>query len=670
MKKLMLLATLTLVFIFSGCASEAPSPTPTATRPQPTLAPTVTAQPTVEPTAAAEATPEPVATLEEAPCPFDLPEGATVECGFVVVPEDHGNPGGPRIRLATVIVRDESEGHQPDPVILLAGGPGERIVADALHIAPTLAVLHPNRDLIFFDQRGVGLSEPALECPEFVQAMFDNLDEANPDLATQAIFDSFIACRERLVAKGVNLSAYTTEQSAADVEAIRAALGYDRINLYGGSYGSLLAQATMRDFPEGIRSVALNSTLPLEKSLFVEASTTMAQAIMRLLAACETDVACNSAYPDLQTTLFEVIDGLNAEPVPITVTNPVDGQSHDALLTGDAVLGNLVTFLYVTQIIPVLPQAIDDVSNGDVELMTQLSSTRLALFDLLSRGMMLSVMCHADLVERTPADLLNIRAELPPQLVGRTDPEVIIEYGMFGICENWPVAVAGPSVKEPLVSAIPTLVLEGEFDPVTPPEYGQLVTSYLSNGYYYELPGVGHDVLGSECARQLAGAFIANPNQEPDATCVSEMPGVAFDVPGQAAELVLEAFVDEQRGFSGLVPAGWQELAPANLARAETGLDPTYFVLEATDGTADDLFADLIGQLRLDPAPEPVATAEAGNFTWDFYRFERPGGNIADLAMAEDGGKAYFVYMVSTPDEHDALYEQLFMPAVAAMTAL
>jgi hypothetical protein len=284
--------------------------------------------------------------------------------------------------------------------------------------------------------------------------------------------------------------------------------------------------------------------------------------------------------------------------------------------------------------------------------------------------MMLSVLCNADLVGRTPEDLLNITAELPPQLVSTADMEFTIEYGAFGICENWPVQEAGLSVKEPLISDIPTLVLEGEFDPVTPPEYGQLVAGYLSNGYYFEFPGVGHDVISNECARQIAGAFIANPTQAPEATCISQMPGVAFDIPGEALELVLEPFVDEERGFSGLLPAGWEEHAPANLSRGQTALDPTYFVLEASDNSADELFASLTGQLGLDPVPEPIASAEVGSFAWDFYRFERSGGNIADLAIAGDDEGAYFVYLVSAPDEHDALYQQLFLPAVEAMAPL
>jgi len=613
---------------------------------------------------------EPVASFESAPCPFDVPEGAPVECGFVVVPEDHNDPEGSTIRLATAILRDQSEAHQPDPVILLAGGPGERIVANALALAPTLAPLHPNRDLIVFDQRGVGFYEPALECPEFVGVMFDVLNEADADVVAESVFDSFMACRDHLVDEGHNLSVYTTAQNAADVNAIRTTLGYDQINLFGGSYGSLLAQATMRDFPDNLRSVAFNSTLPLEKSLYVDATTTFANAIMRLLDSCAADEACNSAYPDLQTVLFEVIDQLNAEPIPFTVTNPTDGQSYDALLTGDAVRGNLGTFLYISQIIPVLPQAIYDVHNGDIELMTQLSSTRLALLDLVSRGMMQSVMCNADLVGKTPEDLLNITAELPKQLVSSADLEFTIEHGFFGICENWPVPVADATAKEPLISDIPTLVLEGEFDPVTPPEYGELVAGYLSNGYYFEFPGLGHDVMSNSCARELVGTFINDPTQAPDATCISEMPGVTFDIPSEAIELVLEPFVDEERGFSGLIPAGWEELAPANLARSNSALDPTYFVLEASDSSAEDLFAALIGQLGLAPAPDPIATSEIGSFIWDLYSFERPGGNVADLAIAGDSEGAYFVYLVSAPDEHDDLFGRLFLPAVEAMAPL
>ena len=631
------------------------------------------AEPPVEPRQ------EYVPTFEQAPCPFNVPAGAPVECGFVVVPEDHNDPDGPTIRLASVIIKDQSGDHQPDPVILLAGGPGEKTVATAPALAQLLAPIHPNRDLILFDQRGVGLSEPALECPEVVQVVFDLLDEPDPDVAQQTVFDAVMACRDRLVSEGHNLSAYNTTQNASDVSAIRIALGYEQINLWGGSYGSLLAQAVMRDHPENIRSAAIISVLPLETSFFVEASATTANAVMRLLDACAADEACNSAYPNLQEALFEVIDQLNEEPVPITVMNPLDGQSYDAILTGDGVLGNLVTFLYFTQIIPVLPQAIHDVHNEDYGLMTQLSSTILALLELTSRGMMLSVMCTDDLIDRTPEDLLNIMAALPRQLVGSADPEFEIEYGIFGVCENWPVEEADPWVKEPLVSDIPTLALSGEFDPVTPPEYGQLAASYLSNSFFFELPGIGHDILvASECARSIIGDFFADPTQAPDASCIAEMPGVAFDLPVEDTEVVLEPYTDEELGISGVAPTGWTEVQPGIFARANTALDTAVFqVAVEPTMSAEELLDAITEGYGLEERPESTGERQADSpstgsghrLTWSLYAFEVQGLPW-DLALAESEGLTLIVILQSPADERDVLREAVFLPIVDALVPL
>ncbi len=606
--------------------------------------------------------------FEQSPCPFDIPAEAMVECGFVVVPEIHDNPTGPTIKIAVATFKDQSDERQPDPVMLLAGGPGEKTVHSAAAIARLLAL--PHRDLIVFDQRGAGLSEPALECPEYVAAFFTHLNEPDSNVSLKAAFDSIVTCRDRLMNEGHNLSAYNTVQNAADVDDIRVALGYDKVNLYGGSYGSLLAQAVMRDHPDGIRSVAVNSVLPLEKSIFVQASLTTTSAIIRLLDTCAADEACNTAYPDLRQELFEVIDRLNLQPLPITLTNPSDGQRYDAVLTGDGVVGNLVTFLYLTQIIPALPQAVHDLHAGDYGLVTELGSTRLALIDLSTRGMMFSVLCSEDLIGRTREDLLRNIATLPRQLAGTGDPEVMAKYGIFGICDYWLDEEADAWVKNPLFSNIPTLILEGEFDPVTPPEYGRLVADNLSNSYFFEFPGIGHDVLGSsECARSIVVAFLDEPAKAPERSCIDAMPGVVFDVPGEQAPLILERFADDERGFSGLVPVGWTELAPANLMRGSSALDLTYFVLEASTKSASDLLASLAAQLAFDPDIEPIATNEVGNFVWEFYSFERRG-YPADLVISEDNEKAYFILMLSSEEERPFMYEELFLPALRAMAAL
>ncbi|MGD9093506.1 MAG: alpha/beta fold hydrolase, partial [Anaerolineales bacterium] len=607
---------------------------------------------------------------EVADCPFDLPLEAPVRCGFVNVPDDHQNPGGETIRLALVIVEDQSPEHQPDPVILLSGGPGEEVVANALNLAPILDSLHPNRDLIIFDQRGVGLSEPNLDCPTWEQLQYDLLDEPDPEVAMRASYQSIMTCRNRLLEQDLDLSAYNTTQNAADVEAIRLALGYDQVNLYGASYGSLLAQAVMREHPEGIRSVIIASVLPFEKSIFVDSALTTSNAVLELLAACENDPKCSSAYPDLQDKLFTIIDRLNAEPESITVTHPLDQTTYEAVLTGDSVFSNLVGFLYQTQVIPALPQAIFDVYNGDYELMTQLRGVNLLFIEALSRGMEFSVLCAEDMVGRSPEEVQEQIETLPEQLQGNVDFDTVVEYGIFGICENWPVEEVDPSFKEPLVSDIPTLILEGEFDPVTPSEYGQVVAKHLENSYFFEFPGIGHNItVASECARQITGDFIEDPTQSPNAACIDEMPGIVFDLPSETSEIVLEIYIDENRGFKGLIPSGWEELAPANLLRGSSALDPAYFVLEAQPGNARDMIANLAAQLELDPDLEPISIAELGNFNWYFYSFERRG-YPADLALTEEAGKVFFVFLLSPQDEHTTLYEGLFLPAVEAMANL
>ncbi len=443
--------------------------------------------------------------FEPGECPFDVPEDLgpdqSVECGFILVPADHFNPGPETMRIAVVVLRDHREGHQPDPLIVLAGGPGEKIVKHAPQLAEALASIYQSRDLVIYDQRGIGLSEPALECPEWSAAQLELLDEPDLRVIAEASFESWMSCRDRLLEEGHDLALFNTRQSAADVNAIREALGYETINLFGGSYGSLLAQATMRDYPEGIRSVMIDSVLPLEKSLFVDVSVTGPQAILRLVNSCEADPDCQESYPNLETVLYEVIDRLDKEPVHITVTHPQTGEAYDALLTGFTVRSNLMVFLYDTTIIPLLPKAIYDVYEGDYGLMTQLRSLYLAKLDALSRGVLFSVMCTEDLIGREADEYITLQAGLPTQLVGDRYPEEVEKYGVFGICKNWPVEEADPWVKEPVESDIPTLVVSGEFDPVTPPGYGALVAKKLTNASHFEFLGVGHSVIVSDDSR-------------------------------------------------------------------------------------------------------------------------------------------------------------------------
>jgi hypothetical protein len=202
-----------------------------------------------------------------------------------------------------------------------------------------------------------------------------------------------------------------------------------------------------------------------------------------------------------------------------------------------------------------------------------------------------------------------------------------------------------------------------------PPHLAQVAAEGLPNAYLYTFPGVGHGAfLSGDCALGMAVAFLDDPSQAPDAACLDAMPGLTFRIP-HASALVLEPFADQERGFRGLVPVGWQSLAPANMVRASSATDPTYFVLAAEPGTAAELYARLAEQTGLDPDAQAIAEADLGSFTWSFYRFEVQG-RLVDLALAEEDSQAYFVFLVSPADEHETLYDQLFLPAVEAMAPL
>jgi hypothetical protein len=388
------------------------------------------------------------------------------------------------------------------------------------------------------------------------------------------------------------------------------------------------------------------------------------------MAACTADGACSTAYPNLKDTLFEVIDRLNEQPVPVTLRHPSTGETYPSYLTGDAVVGNLAFFLYLTDVIPVLPQAIYDVYDGDYELMTQLSSTKLALLDALTRGVTMTTLCKDDLIGHTPEDLLNVMAGLPRQLAGSADPEVAIEYSVFSICEEWPVEEDEAWVREPLVSDVPILVLGGEFDPVTPPEYGRLVDSYLSNSYFFEFPGIGHDVTLNECVRSISGGFVSDPDQALDASCIQEMPPVAFTLPVEETDITFEPYENSELGIQGVVPAGWNEVDPGIFARSNPAVDMAVFQIAADSGVSiDELLPALRDGYGLESAPEKITEREANGLTWSLYTFEVQG-LPRNLALAESDGLTLIFILRSDPDERDSLYQTVFLPMVDALVPL
>lgn len=453
--------------------------------------------------------------------PSGLTEGEDVDCGILYVPEDRADPDSPTIELAFAILYAAAEDVQPDPVIYLAGGPGGNAV-DELEDWVDVPYLQ-DRDLILLDQRGTGYSFPSLNCPEI---------EQSEEGATQA-------CRDRLIADGVNLQAYNSAENAADVADLRIALGYDEWNLYGISYGTRLALTVMRDHPEGIRSVIIDSVYPPEVNSWEEYGQNTADVFSRLFKACASDAGCAASFPDLEAVFYETVSALNAQPAQYTGIDPDTGSGVELSLSGDDLIDRFFQLMYSTENIPYLPWLIYEIASENYSALDDLESG--AIFEQERRrqepgedisdseGMNLSVECQEEVgfLDEDTA-LANVPAE-PAALI---DSSINTIRATFSDCRIWGVALGSPIEAKPVVSDIPTLVAAGEFDPITPAKWAESAASYLSNSFLFVFPGGGHGVIDmNDCSQGIMQAFLGNPTQEPDAVCIDAMVPVRWALP-------------------------------------------------------------------------------------------------------------------------------------------
>lgn len=464
--------------------------------------------------------------FEPTACPFDaLPnqvEGQTYECGALFVPENRTDPNSAEIGLAVVIIYSNSPNPLPDPVVYLEGGPGGSAIAgmDAWIGTP----FSTNRDIILIDQRGTGYSAPSLNCWE--------LDEMEDETSASQ------ACYNRLVSEGIDLSAYNSAENAADINDLRIALGLEQVNLYGISYGTRLALTVLRDYPEGVRSAVIDAVFPPHVQGYEEQTLYAGRAFNQLFDDCAADPACNATYPELETTLLRVIDGLNANPGVV-----VDDYGETELY-GDDLVNAIYGAFYATNIVPNLPLAIALIDEGDLnagvaiisgatpeEILDGVIVEDEAPFDENARmpydidsdaeGMFNAVECNEELPFQTYDRAVGLSASVTPQI---REAMLIGVNEQFAACAIWQTGSAPALENEPVVSNIPVLVLSGAYDPITPPAWGQAAADYLSNSFNFVFPGVGHGSIdGGDCPVGIATAFIDMPTRQPDSSCIASM---------------------------------------------------------------------------------------------------------------------------------------------------
>jgi pimeloyl-ACP methyl ester carboxylesterase len=646
----------------SGSPSPAPpAPTQVTRTPEPAATATTVLPPTPEATTATAAPEARAASYEQAGCRFDVPPGAEVECGYLNVPERRDRPDSRTIRLHVAIYKSSAASPAPDPVVYLEGGPGgDALKSVALGYDRRVVPFLEERDFIVFDQRGTGFSEPSLDCPELSALSYELLDDdLSVEESTERYVAETLACRTRLGQEEIDFSAYNSVESAADLADLREALGYAEWNLYGISYGTRLALTAMREHPEGVRSVILDSAVPLQSGED-ETPGNIARAFEQLFEGCAASASCRAAYPDLESEFYELVDRLNEAPVTEPVVDPLDGQRYTLLLNGDSLFGVVTQALYSTDLIVLLPLAIHAAATEvDYSLLARLAMIGTVQGQFISEGMFYSVRCHEEIAFTTEVELAA--ADDPfPELRGVFD-----QSSYAPICAAWGAGAADPVENQPVESDIPTLVLAGEYDPATPPEDGRIAAATLTNSTFLEFPGLGHGVSADGgCPLNITLAFLRDPGAPPDASCIADMQGPSFVAAG--AEVRMAAVERDGAGFRGVAPEGWEEQSDGVFARPSGDVA---LLLQVAQAASAQLLGALAAQFGLEDTPEAIGSREAMGLDWTLYRMEIQG-QPADLALAERGQQTFMVLLVSNSAEREHLYEQVFLPAIDAFEPL
>ncbi len=441
--------------------------------------------------------------------------GVIAQCGELLVYEDRAAATGRQIALniAVVPATGSSNVVEDDPLFLLAGGPGQAAVETFPLALSAFADVNRNRDIVLVDQRGTGESN-GLNCEVLED---ESLPADLPDEQQIALLDQ---CRVDLSARA-DLSLYTTDAFVADLDDVRAALDYDTINLYGASYGTRAALTYMRRFPERVRSVVLDSVAGPELVLFLQMPQDGQRALDLLFDRCAADAACNEAFPNFRAE-YEAVLARLASPQPVTVADPLSNKPLEFQLDRDFLSQLVFNSLYSAEFQGLLPLLVHHAhETGDyAPLIVQglaISSTA-----GLYPGLLYAVACSEDAPLIDPAEAESIRA-------GTSFGDFATRFQT--ICANWPRAEIAADFRDPLQSDIPTLLLSGGADPVTPPEYAAQVAAGLSRSRHIVVPGFGHGVVGLGCMPSLVAEFVrATDLAALDASCLDVLQPPPFFV--------------------------------------------------------------------------------------------------------------------------------------------
>ena len=413
----------------------------------------------------------------------------SARCGTLEVLEDPTRPGGRKIALRVAVLPASNAPAKPDPVFVLAGGPGQSITETYPRIAPAFERLNRERDIVLVDQRGSGGSGP-LACPRIGRAGRD------AELLPTESGRTAGACARSLQA---DLTRYGTADFVRDLDAVRAALGYEKVNLIGFSYGTRAALAYARAQPDRARTLVLDGVAPFQMIVGADFDRDSERAITLLFQRCSREAACRERYPGLEKDLRDLLTRLDLKPEKVRARHPVTGEPVDVTVDGDAVRQVVLAFLYQPETSALLPPLLLQARDGDLAPIA--AQGILAVTDIqagMSRPLQLSVLCSEDVPFFTdPA------SGAPTTFLGNGAREAFRT-----LCGEWPRAPLDPSFHESPRIEVPALLLSGDADPVTPPRWADLAAASLPASRRITVPGQGHGVLVRGCLPRVVAEFV------------------------------------------------------------------------------------------------------------------------------------------------------------------
>lgn len=461
------------------------------------------------------------ATLALEDCRLEHPAGLgsiAARCGRLVVAENPAEPAGRTIALRVAVIRALDRHRTREPLFIVAGGPGQAATDFYVAYASAFAPAQRTHDVVLVDQRGTGGSN-RLRCefpPDF--------EVATPSAAR--VRELSAACRRGLAGRP---EFYTTSLAVRDLDAVRAALGAERISLYGISYGTRVVEHYLRRYRAHVGAVVLDGVLPPDASPIADTPLAAERALELAFVRCRAEAACARAFPDLARRFGELRAELARRPRHLTVADPASGAPHELDFDAAALAGAVRLLNYYGSTTALLPLLLDRAARDDyAPLAAQLLMLGAHLDAQLAYGMNAAVTCAEDVPSIGRAD----RAAIAGTYLGGQQLD-----GLAALCEGWPAGVVDADLYAPLATDVPALLLSGEADPVTPPAYAARAAAGFRDRLHVVVKGQGHGQFAVGCAPRLIARFLdAGTARGLDASCLESAaaPPFVIDLSGPA----------------------------------------------------------------------------------------------------------------------------------------